>query len=932
MRLPRKLALAFAAFAATAVILLVTVPLLFRGRIEKRLKSQINSAVDARVAWGDVGISALRDFPNVTLALDDVSIAGVRRFQGDTLVKVQRFRLVLDLASVVRNLRGRGQIVVREVELARPVVRLRVLKDGTANWNIARASAKDPAQQARPIAVTLRDLRIHEGTVTLDDRQSGLVASLQGLEHSLQGDFARSKVVLSSRTSADTASLRFAGVPYLNRVALELNADVAADLVARRFTFTNDSLRLNKLVLAFSGAAAMRDPNLALDLSFSAPSTAFADILSLVPAVYTRDFARLRTSGRMAVSGRVKGEYGPKAFPAFAVNARVENGAFRYPDLPLPARDISAELAVANPGGNVDSTVVNLKRFHAVIGSRPVDAAFVMRTPVSDPDVDLRVAGTVDLADVGRTVKLEGVKELSGLVAADVAVRTRLSQLDAARYDRVAARGTLGVTRLALRAAALPHALTIDSAMLRLSPRTAELTALSGRIGSSDVRGTGSLDNLLGFALRGEELRGRATVSSTNFDLNEWRSDDALEVVPVPPNVDFSLQASADRVTFGTLSIANARGALRVKDRRVTIDDFRMEMLRGAVVANGFYETTNLARPTFDVDLRVASVDIPTAFAALTTVQKLAPVARWAQGTVSTSFKVGGALGQNMLPLFDALSGRGSFETGPLALQGAPVLGKLADALSLEQVRNPAFEAVRSSFEIVDGRLHVRPFAVKMGPMSMTVAGSNGIDQSLKYDLALAVPRSELGAAADRTVAKLASQAGQAGIQLSATDIVELGAQVTGTVMAPTVRPNFAGVAASAGQAVKQSVQQAVENRVAAEKQRADSAADEARRRARAEADKLVAEAERRAVTIREEARTLAASVKREGGERADALVAKATNPAARIAAKAGADRVRREADQQADRMVREADARADATVLQARKQADALVPPASGP
>src|SRR5262249_2862167 len=141
------------------------------------------------------------------------------------------------------------------------------------------------------------------------------------------------------------------------------------------------------------------------------------------------------------MSGQVRGAYGPRAFPALALRARVDNGTFRYPDLPLPARDIAVELAIDNPGGHVDSTVVNLKRFQAMIGERPPPASLVVRTPVSDPDANVRVAGAVNLADVARTVKLQGVSTLSGIVTADVAMRARVSDVDARRYDRVAASG-----------------------------------------------------------------------------------------------------------------------------------------------------------------------------------------------------------------------------------------------------------------------------------------------------------------------------------------------------------------------------------------------------------------------------------------------------------------------------------------------------------
>src|SRR5690606_4151482 len=254
--------------------------------------------------------------------------------------------------------------------------------------------------------------------------------------------------------------------------------------------------RINDLPLRFSGSATVGADRTDLDVTFGAPETDFRHILSLVPAIYAQDFESLRTTGTMAVSGTVKGAFGEDAFPAFTLQATVADGTFRYPDLPLPARDIALNLSIRNPGGDVDSTVVDLERLHVVIGDDPVEASMRLRTPVSDPDVDLRVDGRLDLAKLAQTVKLEGVEELAGVVAANAAVRTRLSWIDEARYDRVAASGTAEARGITLRTANLPHALAVDEAVLRFTPQAAELSTFRGRIGSSDIALTGRLENL----------------------------------------------------------------------------------------------------------------------------------------------------------------------------------------------------------------------------------------------------------------------------------------------------------------------------------------------------------------------------------------------------------------------------------------------------
>ena len=931
MRSYRKLAFGIAAVLGTLLLLLVLLPFLFRDRIAARVKAEIAQSVNAQVRWSGVGLSLIRDFPNVTFRLDNLSVTGVDRFRGDTLVAMEQLRIVLDLGSVFRSLRRGGAIVVREVDMQRPVAGLRVLEDGAANWDIVRERpGAATADTSGALALSLRELNVRDGRISFDNRQAGLAAALTGLDVALDGDFTQDEFDLSTRVSASDVSLRFAGTPYLEHVSLDLDTDVGADMREQRFTFDDDKLRLNDLVLAFTGSVGLGDENTALDLTFSSPSTDFADILSLVPALYARDFESLQTSGKMSVSGRVKGEYGPHAFPALALKAKVEDGAFRYPDLPLPARDIAFGLAIDNPGGSVDSTVVRLDRFHVALGRRPVDARLVLRTPVSDPDVDLALKGSVDLADVPRTIKLEGVKELAGLVSANVAMHTRKSWVDAGRYDRIAASGTVDVSRLALRTATLPHPIAIDSSLLRFTPRRAELASFFARIGSSDVRATGALDNLLGFVMRDEELRGEATVASNRFDLNEWRSDDETKVIPVPPNVDFTLGVTARQLLYGKLDIANARGKVRVKDQRVTLDGFRMDMLGGEVVANGFYETTNRAKPTFDLDLTVDSVDIPKAFASLTTVQRLAPIARYARGSFSAKLDLTGPLGENMTPVFNVLTGQGSFETGGVAIEGFPALEKLADVLRIKELRDPTMRALQAAFRIEKGRLYVKPFDMRIGDLAMTVSGSNGIDQTLDYDLALAVPTSLLGSSANEAITSLASRAGRAGINLGDAAAVSIGVDVTGTVTNPTVRPAFNGTAGSIREGVQQAVKTQVESRVADVKQRADSAKEEALRRANAEAERLVAEAEKRAAAIRLEADSLAARVRREGDAKANALLEQAKNPVARIAAQAGADRLRREADTQADRIVREADQRSNTLVEEARRKGATLAPPES--
>jgi hypothetical protein len=257
-----------------------------------------------------------------------------------------------------------------------------------------------------------------------------------------------------------------------------------------------------------------------------------------------------------------------------------------------------------------------------------------------------------------------------------------------------------------------------------------------------------------------------------------------------------------------------------------------------------------------------------------------------------------------MMPLFNGLDGRGSLQTSQLVLRDFPALEKVVDVTKLQFLDNPTLRSLRAAFQIRDGRLHVDPFAVNLGPTTMSVTGSNGLDQSLDYALRLRVPRSELGEAANRAVAGLVSRAGAAGVDLQAAREIDLGIQLAGTVTNPSVTVD----AASAVSSVKQGVTQAVREGAA--------------RKLSAEATRLLQEAEQRAAAIRKEAQALAGTVRKEGYQQADALTAKATNPILRAAAEPAADELRKEADAKAAGIIAEADKRAEGVVAEARRQA----------
>ena len=371
------------------------------------------------------------------------------------------------------------------------------------------------------------------------------------------------------------------------------------------YTLKTTELRLNDLALGVTGSASTAGKDMGLDLAFNAPSSNFRSILSLVPAVYAHDFDKVKTSGTIAVNGTVKGDYGDSAFPALVLNAKVDNAAFQYPDLPLPARDITMDLGDHQPGRQ-------RRQHHREAPECSTSSSGGTRWTrrwCSDAHLRSRRGRAADRQ--GGSGRCPPHRQARGRRPAR---RHRRGGRGGAHPDVVhrqeavrqgSGRRLVDVANLTVKGKSLPHPLAIQQASLRLRPRRPSSSSFAGTIGSSDMQASGTIDNLLGFMLRDDTLARHRHVHSNRFNLDEWQSGESeLQIIPVPPKIDFGLDATVAELTYDNLKMTNARGRLRVKDQRVTLEDFRMNTLGGEIGVTGYYETTDPTKPTFDVGSR----------------------------------------------------------------------------------------------------------------------------------------------------------------------------------------------------------------------------------------------------------------------------------------------------------------------------------------
>jgi hypothetical protein len=522
MKTSKRIALAFLGILVLLLAAAFAAPYFFKDKIMAKVKVEINKNVNAKVDFKDVSLSLFRHFPDVSVGLDSFEVVGIDTFAGLPLLDAKRFDLTLDLLSVIKS-GNNAPMRVKSIAVDKPNANILVLANGMANYDIAKASDTSTAADTSQtnFKLELDKYSITDGAITYDDRQSNTFLQIQNLNHTGSGNFTSDVYDLITKTTTGSFTAKSGGMTYLVRAETDAEVTLNADMKNMKFTLKDNTIRINSLKVNTSGYVAMPGKDVEMDLKFDAPNTNFKDILSLVPNAYTKDYADVEAHGAASFKGYAKGVYNDSTMPAFGVDMNVQNADFKYPDLPMRVSGINAKVKVDSPTSKLDNMTVDIPQFGLKLGDKPVEGRFRLKTPISDPDIDTKIKGNIQLDEVRKAFPLEGVSEMSGNIKADIEAKTKLSYIDKKEYEKVVLKGNATMNNVRYKAEGMPL-VNINNAQADFSPQNVKLDNFDAKLGKSDLKMSGTLDNILAYLTSDKAIKGNLQMRSNLFDANEW--------------------------------------------------------------------------------------------------------------------------------------------------------------------------------------------------------------------------------------------------------------------------------------------------------------------------------------------------------------------------------------------------------------------------
>ena len=759
------------------ILLLVSIPFLFKNTIKEKIMEKVNESVDAQISFTDFSLSLFKNFPDATVEVGGLKVINNAPFEGDTLAYVGNFSAKVNLKDILFK-KDNEPYKLLGFSIADAVVNIRMNEAGKGNFDIAKSTSETPEEEPSNVSLDLNEYSIENLRFTFKDDSSKMSVIVDSLYHKGKGNFANQVLDLETTTSL---KLSFAsdGTAFLRNNVVTLDAILGIDLNQQKYTLKDNTLKLNNLELNFDGFVQLLDDGQLYDLSFKTPKTTFKNCLDLVPAAYTKSIEGVQTTGEFTINGKVAGKYTPTTIPKLDIRMLSQDASFKYPSLPKSVKNINIDIKIGNDTEKFEDTYVNINRFAFTIDQDAFSAKALLRNLTGNMLVDADLKGTINLANIQKAYPVDLDLDLKGILKADVSTSLDMESVEKQAYERIRNSGHASLEQFVYSGAGFLQPFHINKAGLSFNNAKIELTELDAKTGKTDFQIKGDLQNFYGFALRNEVLKGYFSLASNHIEVADFMQTDTPAQTPkqeqekpaeskpattgntastsikIPAFLDCTLDAKAKTVVYDKLSLNNVSGKLIIKDEKVSLQNLQTDIFGGKTAITGDVSTKG-ETSTFAVDLDMSKLNIVESFTQIEMLKHIMPIAKAVEGFFSSKISVTGKLTPELTPDMNSLSGSlsASILDGHVK-SSSPLVSALDSQFTQLNLSKMNLKDLKANVTFENGRVIVKPFTIKWNNSTINVAGTHGFDQTMDYKLTFNVPAKMLGSDASALLAKL---------------------------------------------------------------------------------------------------------------------------------------------------------------------------------
>ncbi len=747
------------------VVLLMLLGYLFEDKIHLMAIKELEKALNADIEVRDTDVSFIRNWPQVQVRLQDLTINPRGKHGAQDVIAVKDAIFKIGFWSIFTD-----NYIVQGVRLVEPEFYLSYDKKGESNLAdmFQPPSDGDTTESEGPDPVfELYSVRIDDGRFTYHDLRNGSLVSIDSIQLGMAGDFSAERSDIETKFAVHLADWNGGRATWAH------NKHVAATIIAdvtfgkhETYQLKTAEIDIAALKLGFEGGIARDGSVFDFDLKFASSKNSFESFLSLLPGGLLDTGRDYEYNGDFVTKGWLKGKAGDGATPDVHADYAVSNGAFHYVGYESKLTDVNMVGAFHYEDKDQSASHFDIQKFKAVLHDRAVTGRMTYAN-FKDPRLAVALKGEVSLQDVRDFYPaFADSTDLQGTVVVDAQAEGRIADFKDHRHEAIKAFGGLRFKALRIQDPRLALPVENLTGEILLDNYRIEVGSLKGKVGHSDFDIKGTVTEYLPWIFNeNATIKAIAELRCANMDLDEWFTTSAPTAVTesasenketfsfkLPKDIDVELVAQIGAFKFAKFEATAMNGSVRLADQTLALNNLQMKTLGGASEVTGSIRVIDDNHCDVKLDGIITNVDVNKTFRTFEQLAAFALVKENLYGIFSGNVHLAGQVDQNLELDTKSFVSFGNVNIQDCKLINFEPLEGLVGFVKLEDLRHIEFSDITTDFRIGEEHFYIPQMSLKANRYSMVVVGKHGFDNTLDYKVYVELPRKEAKNSKNREV------------------------------------------------------------------------------------------------------------------------------------------------------------------------------------
>jgi len=701
---------------------------------------QANKRIQTPVDVKQVNFSLFRQFPDVTISLQDVVVNESYVGSDRKLLRAESVRFTFSLWDIINK-----RYEVRDIHIEKANLFIRYNSQGEPNFRILakREGSKDAFFSLENIR--LKDVNVHYEQATSEvmidvftSLSKAKIKSQSGqLSFDLTGDLLTEQVKVQDKS-------------YFRRKSVSFNTRIIYLSETKETNIVNGELTIDNA--PFTVVGNVKSGEKTLNLQITGRNTTFNSLLSLLPSDYAKPYKQYKSKGKVFFDAALDGRYDLPHGLNVDVSFGSQSASFYHPKFKKGFRKVSFKGRFMNGAQNKSTTFeLRIDDFNCQLDDRPVVGNLLIRN-FDDYYLKFDLKGLVDVHTLLDIFPNKQIRAAYGKVNVDLHGSGRLSDLNVPqRRSRFNVDGEIELQNISfiLNGERLPFNSFNGSFMFNKNDLA--ISNFTGKIGSSDFELNGFFKRITSWVFsKNQKISIEADLHAEFLDFDELLKSnfasrdttnrkDKKYNFRISPDLQFKFNCVVSKVKFRRFDGRNIRGNLTINNRIATFDHIRFNSVGGLVVLSGSVSNKDDNRVELLVDADLNNIAIDSMFYLFNNFNQNWIIDKNLRGritaNVNTYLRFSRYLKldtRSMIADIHAVVNDGEL----IDFEPAQRLSSFIDGEVLSHLK---FSKMQNDIRIANRTVYIPEMDIHTNISDISISGSHAFDQQIDYHVAVPI-------------------------------------------------------------------------------------------------------------------------------------------------------------------------------------------------